>query len=117
MSAPKYTIVEDDFLAPRTAGTDPRDAEIAALRRQLADALEWQPIETAPKGYPSLGDPSEWFLACGNPGPKDARVAVIRRVFHSGYGPWQCTGDACYRDDFFTHWMPLPELARKGATE
>jgi len=70
----------------------------------------WQPIETAPKGYPALGDPSEWFLAYGKRGPKNATIAVIRRCFGHSFGPWECTGDAYYEHDFFSHWMPLPEF-------
>lgn len=70
---------------------------------------EWQTIDTAPKGYPALEEPSEWFLAYGKHGPKDFRIAVIRRIFGVGFGPWQCTGDAYYTADFYSHWMPLPE--------
>lgn len=73
--------------------------------------MEWQDISTAPRGYPSLGDPSEWFLAYGDKyvGPNGGRIAVIRRCFGHGFGPWECTGDAYYKEDFFSHWMSLPE--------
>ena len=68
----------------------------------------WQPIETAPKGYPALGDPSEWFEAYGpSTGPTGSRRAIIRRVFGNGFGPWLGTGDEYYRAEFFTHWRPL----------
>lgn len=74
---------------------------------------EWQTMETAPKGYPALEEPSEWFLAYGakyaGPKGRGAKIAVIRRVFCHGFGPWECTGDAYYKEDFYSHWMPLPE--------
>jgi len=70
----------------------------------------WMPIASAPAGYPALGEPSEWFLARGAQGPKGFNVAVIRRCFDHGFGPWECTGDAYYKDDFFTHWMPIPDF-------
>ena len=71
----------------------------------------WRPIETAPKGYPALEEPSEWFLAYGDQydGPMGGKIAVIRRCFGHWFGPWECTGNAYYREDFFSHWMPLPE--------
>ena len=49
---------------------------------------EWQSIETAPKGYPSLEEPSEWFLAYGDKyaGPNGGKIAVIRRCFGHGFG-------------------------------
>lgn len=75
---------------------------------EAGERTKWQPIESAPKGYPSLEQPSEWFLAAGKPGPRGANIAVIRRVFGVGFGPWVCTGDAYYKSDFFTHWQPLP---------
>lgn len=84
-----------------------------ALRHIAASRDEWRPIESAPKGYPSLGKPSEWFLARpanGYEGPKGKVPAtVIRRVFNRGFGPWECTGDAYYKADFFDAWMPLPD--------
>ena len=86
---------------------------------ELNDGLgAWLPIETAPKGYPSLEEPSEWFLAYGSKytGPKGGEIAVIRRVFGHGFGPWECTGDAYYRADFFSHWMPLPEAPNAKVT-
>jgi len=86
--------------------------EAAGGLSDLTDVLgAWMPIETAPKGYPALEEPSEWFLAYGDKyaGPKGGRIAVIRRVFGHGFGPWECTGDAYYKADFFSHWMPLPE--------
>lgn len=91
----------------------PQSESSAAKGQSDSNALlgAWLPIGTAPKGYPALEEPSEWFLAYGDKylGPKDGKTAVIRRVFGHGFGPWECTGDAYYKADFFTHWMPLPE--------
>ena len=75
-----------------------------------AGVMPWQPMETAPKGYPSLEDPSEWFMAWAKKkGPAGGRWAIVRRTFHNGFGPWQGTGDEQYKKGFFSHWMPLPE--------
>lgn len=81
----------------------------------------WRAMESAPKGYPSLENPSEWFLARPakrSEGPKGKPPAcVIRRCFGHGFGPWECTGDAYYRADFFDAWMPLPpssDIAESG---
>jgi hypothetical protein len=82
-----------------------------AMRPERTRAMVegWRTIESAPKGYPSLEEPSEWFIATGTQkGPLGAPFAVIRRCFGHGFGPWEGTGDEYYRDDFFTHWMPLP---------
>lgn len=90
------------------------ESSLAALRMEcerMREALTWRPIESAPKGCPALEQPSEWFLARGKPGPKGFSIAVIRRCFGNGFGPWECTGDAYYKADFFTHWMPLPDDA------
>lgn len=78
---------------------------------ETATYSNWLPIETAPKGYPALEEPSEWFLAYGDKyaGPMGEKFAVVRRCFGHGFGPWECTGNAYYREDFFSHWMPLPE--------
>lgn len=93
---------------------DFRQSIAAIIRKHSAVSpkaeADWQPIETAPKGYPALEEPSEWFLAYGpNRGPRGAKWAVIRRCFGHGFGPWECTGDAYYKADFYTHWKPLPE--------
>jgi hypothetical protein len=78
----------------------------------------WRDIASAPKGYPSLEEPSEWFIACGNnAGPKGVGFAVIRRVFGHGFGPWEGTGDEYYKAEFFTHWRPLPEMPLPTKTE
>lgn len=86
-------------------------AEVERMRGLWAG---WQPIETAPTGLQSLGEPSEWFLAYGDKyrGPTGGKIAVIRRVYGIGFGPWECTGDANYKEDFFSHWMPLPPVPR-----
>jgi len=85
-----------------------RDERIAALEGERV----WQPMETAPKGYLALKEPSEWFLAQSAKkynGPTSANVAVIRRVFGIGFGPWEGSGEEYYKEDYFTHWMPLPK--------
>lgn len=86
----------------------------AETERMRALWAGWQPIETAPKGLPANSEPSEWFLAYGTKyrGPVGGKIAVIRRVFNVGFGPWECTGDANYKEDFFSHWMPLPPVPR-----
>lgn len=91
-------------------------ASITAERDRMREALEWRPMESAPKGYPVLEKPSEWFLARGGNGPNGFNVAVIRRCFGHGFGPWECTGDAYYKADFFTQWMQIPGPALAPAS-
>lgn len=72
------------------------------------------PIDTAPDGYAALGEPSEWFLALASQkymGPQGSRWAVIRRIHNVGFGPWEGSGEEYYKADFFSHWMPLPEVS------
>ena len=88
-------------LKARLAAAEAKSAELEGL-------LEWRTMDTAPKGYPAIEQPSEWFLVCGRKGPNDFNIAVIRRCFGHGFGPWECSGDAYYKADFFTHWMPIP---------
>jgi hypothetical protein len=76
--------------------------------------MEWQPIETVPKG-------AKWFLLCGGEvdeddweGNKKPPCVVARRYNNFGYRWWVyasydsavCTCE--YKNP--THWMPLPPL-------
>lgn len=91
----------------------PDDPHTQALEKAGERPNPWRPIETAPQGYKSLGEPSEWFLARPakkSIGPKGHPPAyVVQRVYGIGFGPWVCTGDAFYKADFFDAWQPLDE--------
>jgi len=75
------------------------DHQTAALLREAAEAVEWRPIESAPKdGTAVLG-----FGVCAGYAPAQAQVIKIRPDETEGY--WR-------RHDGFrvkaTHWQPLP---------
>jgi hypothetical protein len=85
------------------------------LRARLSGmaAVQWQPIETAPK----TGDPLllRWrFL----PSPKigryscDEHFAERPRGWASPEYGWRCDGDECIPSNqhHCTHWMPLPSV-------
>jgi hypothetical protein len=63
--------------------------------------MDWQPIETAPKDGAKI-------LVCSTDGRGlDARI--VRWEEYAGPGQWYTVhGEAYWREDDFTHWMPLP---------
>jgi hypothetical protein len=107
---PQSSTAELVELYKNLAVTVKRMNELEVENERLREKMRWQPIESAPKGYPALGDPSEWFIGWSkNNGPVWSHWAIIRRTFYNGFGPWQGTGDEQYKADYFTHWMPLPK--------
>ena len=84
----------------------PEDVAFEERMIEFMPQEQWQDITTAPK--------HGWFLALRAPkftGPTSCRVAVIHRVEGVGFGPWEGSEEAYYKADFFSHWMPFPELS------
>lgn len=84
---------------------DNLSALLADSQELLGKSQLWEDISTAPK--------SGWFLALRAPkytGPTSCRVAVIHRKEGIGFGPWEGSEEAYYKADFFSHWLPFPNL-------
>lgn len=96
----------EKYARGRWAPDAPRKREESAkdFDAGIQSAQEWIPIETAPKGYPGMEEPSEWFLGFS---PVHGEQ-VIRRHFNIAFGPWGSRDETYYKADQFTHWMPLP---------
>lgn len=98
-------------------GGEDRIDELWRAALEAADAVAWQPIETAPSG--SAYGPSEIFLVCGpidNGGAGDLYIAKARSLDE---GPEPIGHDdeidaARFFNPAPTHWRPPPEPPKDG---
>jgi hypothetical protein len=76
-----------------------------ALRTTKGTAMEWEPIETAPKdGTPFLATDGRYYEVLNQPPGCELGVWAETRP---GSGVWS---GSCVRNIDPTHWMPLPPL-------
>jgi hypothetical protein len=102
--------------ALRVAGLTPAP-DTAAERDRLREALQWQPIETAPRDgcdvwLGRLGRMEIGFWGkIPSTGPRGGKRTKQAWVSLSGPTPYE--GD--FEVDFIpTHWMPLPDPPKQG---